>query len=123
MTKIFLKRVYLAPSASDGFRILVDRLWPQGLTKAEVDYNLWVKNLAPSTELREWFHQDRPGHWTEFQKRYSEELRANTALIPLEEEIVKHPVVTLLYASKDTEYNNAVVIAQVIEEDLKDKVE
>ena len=75
---IFLKRAYDPPTASDGKRILVDRLWPRGLAKVKVKFDLWLKDVAPSTELRKWFGHD-PAKWTEFQTRYRAELKGNPA--------------------------------------------
>ena len=77
MTKLFLKRAYDKAGPDDGFRIYVDRLWPRGLSHETFTYDMWDKDIAPSTELREWFHADPDGRWPEFEKRYAEELKNN----------------------------------------------
>ena len=109
MTKI--KRVYEEPDTGDGIRILVDRLWPRGLTKEKAAVDLWLKNIAPSTELRKWFGHD-PNKWEEFKKRYLDELKENTEQIRvLKQEMEKGPV-TLLYGAKDEEHNEARVLQE-----------
>ncbi len=106
MKNIKLKRVYDAPSRDDGKRILVERLWPRGIKKSDLHLDVWLKEVAPSTELRKWFSHD-PAKWSEFQKRYKKELDANqAALAPLLHAISQGPI-TLLYSSHDTEHNNA----------------
>ncbi len=110
---IQIKRVYEEASKNDGYRILVDRLWPRGLTKERVAADEWLKELAPSTELRKWFGHD-PQKWTEFRKRYDAELKAKKDLIA---DIIKkahHEKVTLLYGAKDQEHNEAVVLLDYI---------
>ena len=110
-----IKRVYEKPDKEDGVRILVDRLWPRGLTKEKASADLWLKDIAPSTELRKWFNHD-PDKWEEFKKRYFSELQKNKEPISqLKEQIRQHPV-TLLYAAKDEEHNEA----QVLKNYLKD---
>ncbi len=109
---IQLKRVYEPPATDDGRRVLVDRLWPRGLTKAEAHVDVWLKEIAPSPDLRRWFgHQ--PERWPEFRKRYLEELGANPVLEKLREIIAEGPV-TLLYAARDEERNDAVVLAELL---------
>ena len=104
-----IKRVYEKPDPKDGFRILVDRLWPRGLTKEKAAVDLWLKNIAPSTELRKWFAHD-PEKWKEFQKKYLKELKENKeAADTLKENLKKGPV-TLLYAAKDEAHNEAQVL-------------
>lgn len=110
MTKILVKRAYEPESPDDGYRVYVDRLWPRGLSHATFHYDLWEKEIAPSTQLREWFHASGPQAWPEFKKRYAEELRDNPAVPGFRTEIMKHPVVTLLFSSHDTEDNNAIVL-------------
>jgi uncharacterized protein YeaO (DUF488 family) len=106
-----LKRVYEKPDEKDGFRILVDRLWPRGLTKEKAAVDLWLKDIAPSTELRKWFNHD-PEKWEEFQKKYLKELQENKeAVSELKENLKKGPV-TLLYASKDEAHNEALVLKE-----------
>lgn len=114
MVHVQIKRIYDSPEKSDGFRVLVDRIWPRGLTREEADIDLWAKDLAPSTELRHWFGHD-PEKWKEFQKRYRHELK------PHADELRKllheaGPRVTLLFAAKDTEHNNAVVLASALQD-------
>jgi uncharacterized protein YeaO (DUF488 family) len=109
MKEIKLKRVYDPPSQTDGTRILVERLWPRGIKKSDLKLDTWLKEVAPSTELRKWFSHD-PAKWNEFQKKYTLELRANKeALEPLLQALRKGAV-TLLYSSHDTEHNNAVCL-------------
>lgn len=108
-----IKRVYDDYAKQDGFRILVDRLWPRGITKEAAQVDVWLKDVAPSTELRKWFHQDRE-NWTEFVKKYKVELRSNEALPALKKLIREHPKVTLLYGSKDEEHNHAEILRQLI---------
>lgn len=119
MTQILLKRVYDQPSDSDGYRVLVDKLWPRGMSHERLPYDLWAKDLAPSDELREWFHADRQGRWAEFVKRYSAELEASPAMKQFVASISAKPKVTLLYASHDEEHNQAEVIQAVAEKMLK----
>jgi uncharacterized protein YeaO (DUF488 family) len=116
-SRIALKRVYDPPSDSDGFRVLVDRLWPRGLTKAVARIDLWLRDLAPSNELRKWFHA-HPEHWKEFRQNYLAELHtpaAEKALQQLYDVLDSERAVTLLYASKQTEQNNATVLKEFVE--------
>ena len=110
MTQYFLKRAYDAETPSDGFRVYIDRLWPQGLSHETFHYDLWDKQIAPSTELREWFHQDPMTRWPDFEKRYAEELKNNPAFASLKALLEKKPVVTLLYSSHDRVHNNALIV-------------
>lgn len=113
-TDIQVKRVYDDPSGSetsDGYRVYVDRLWPRGESKEKFHYDLWAKDVSPSATLREWFHEDMEGRWAEFVERYDAELSANEAVPPLIAELRRHPLVTLLYSSRDSEHNNAVALA------------
>jgi len=104
-----IKRVYDEPDDQDGRRILVDRLWPRGLTKAKAQVDLWLKNIAPSTELRKWFGHDA-AKWSEFRRRYLDELKKNSAeLSTLKKEAAKSAI-TLLYSAKDVEHNEAIVL-------------
>lgn len=109
--KIKVKRVYEKRDKGDGKRILVDRLWPRGLTKEKADIDIWLKEIAPSTELRKWFGHD-PGKWEEFQKRYHHELRSNGEQVKLLKEQAKKGGVTLVYAAKDEEHNEALVLKE-----------
>ena len=104
-----MKRVYDPPSPDDGFRVLVDRLWPRGLKRDGAGIDLWLKDIAPSDGLRRWFGHD-PTKWAEFQKRYQAELAGNPALNNLLAIIRRERRVTLLFAAKDTEHNNAAAL-------------
>ena len=110
---IRLKRVYEAPSNSDGTRVLVDRLWPRGLTKERAHVDLWFKEIAPSTELREWFAHD-PVKWPEFKARYKAELKHNAPQLALLEQAVTRGPTTLLYGARDTEHNEAIVLQDLL---------
>lgn len=114
---IRIKRVYDPPSRGDGQRVLVDRLWPRGLTKDDARIDRWAKQVAPSHELRKWFGHD-PRKWSEFQKRYLKELAGNGAVDELIEWIGGRKA-TLVYAAKDTEHNHAVVLARYVAGRLK----
>lgn len=109
-----LKRIYEEASEDDGFRVLVDRLWPRGIKKESAKVDLWVKDLAPTTELRKWFNHDA-AKWDEFHRHYCEELVNNEAFHSFLETIGDHPVVTLLFGAKDTAHNNAVVMRDLIQ--------
>lgn len=113
-TKIQTKRAYDPASPSDGFRIYIDRLWPRGLSHETFHYDLWDKTIAPSTELREWFHADPSARWEEFCRRYTAELHANPAFATLRQTVASHPVVTLLYSSHDRDHNNAIPLAAAL---------
>ncbi|MBP3298675.1 MAG: DUF488 family protein [Muribaculaceae bacterium] len=110
-----IKRAYDPASATDGYRIYVDRLWPRGLSHENFHYDWWDKAIAPSTTLREWFHGAGVGVWDEFAARYKAELAHNPAYSALLEAIADKPKVTLLYSSHDREHNNAAVLAAMIE--------
>lgn len=110
---LVLKRVYDKPSREDGLRVLVDRLWPRGLTKARARVDMWLKDVAPSTELRKWFAHD-PDKWKEFQSRYRKELRQKKELLELLKQKSKTQTVTLLYGARDQEHNEAVVLKKVL---------
>jgi uncharacterized protein YeaO (DUF488 family) len=114
--EIRLKRAYDAPARSDGPRILVDRVWPRGVAKEEAEIAHWLKGLAPSTELRKWFGHD-PEKWQEFRQRYFRELKGDDAaedLDALRKLVDEHNRITLVFASKDTEHNNAVALRDFI---------
>lgn len=113
---INIKRAYEAASPEDGYRVYVDRLWPRGLSHETFHYDVWDKDVAPSTELREWFHENPDGEWKEFEERYRQELSENPAFTALRESIKGKPVVTLLYSSHDTEHNNAIVLRDMLQE-------
>jgi uncharacterized protein YeaO (DUF488 family) len=111
---IQLKRVYEKSSRNDGLRILVDRLWPRGLTKERAAVDLWLKDVAPSTELRKWFGHD-PAKWTLFQVRYRKELREKVDALQLLKQKSKEHTVTLVYGARDEEHNEALVLKSVLE--------
>jgi uncharacterized protein YeaO (DUF488 family) len=111
MRRVQVKRVYEHPAPSDGFRVLVDRLWPRGVSKARASLDLWLKDVAPSDELRRWFGHD-PKRWKGFQQRYRAELAKHQAEL---DELRKHKgTVTLLFGARDTEHNEAVVLKDVL---------
>ncbi|MGN6297803.1 MAG: DUF488 domain-containing protein [Ginsengibacter sp.] len=110
---IQLKRIYEAGSKEDGYRILVDRLWPRGFTKEKAALDLWLKEIAPSNELRKWFGHD-PDKWKDFQKKYRQELKQNKEAIDILKDYIQKGKVTLLYAAKDEEHNEAQVIKDFI---------
>lgn len=110
---IFLKRAYELPVKTDGMRVLVDRLWPRGLTKIKAKIDLWLKDVAPSTELRKWFGHD-PEKWPEFQKKYCAELKGNLALSELRA-LSRQGDITLVYAAKDELRNEAVVLKRILD--------
>jgi uncharacterized protein YeaO (DUF488 family) len=111
---ILTKRVYEKPAKADGFRVLVDRLWPRGLTKEKANVDLWMKEIAPSDELRKWFHHEERS-WSEFEKKYKAELAKKKALLSeLNGLVKKHGTVTLLFGSKDEKENQAVVLAEML---------
>jgi uncharacterized protein YeaO (DUF488 family) len=112
MGSLAIKRVYNDAAPDDGFRILVDRLWPRGMTKERAQVDLWLKEVAPSTELRKWFgHEDEK--YDEFRLRYEQELDANPALVELRQAITEHERVTLLYGAKNP-HNQAEVLAEYL---------
>ena len=114
-TILKIKRAYDAESEDDGFRIYIDRLWPRGLSHATFHYDLWEKEIAPSSELREWFHADPENRWEEFERRYKNELLANPAFETLKDTVADKPKVTLLYSSRDVAHNNAIVVMNAFE--------
>jgi uncharacterized protein YeaO (DUF488 family) len=111
---IKLKRVYERAEPNDGFRVLVDRLWPRGLSKEKAHIDDWLRDIAPSTELRKWFGHD-PEKWPEFQRRYGAELRTKTQLL---EKLLADAAgrdITLVYASRERRYNNVTVLKEVLQ--------
>ena len=109
------KRVYEVAAKADGFRVLVDRLWPRGLSKEKAHVDLWMKEIAPSNELRQWFHHQK-GSWNEFEKRYKAELVKKESLLnELQGLVREHGRVTLLFGSKNEKENQAVVLAGMLE--------
>jgi len=111
---IRLKRVYDSPAAEDGFRVLVERLWPRGITKAEAHLDLWMREIAPSSDLRKWFAHD-PAKWEEFSVRYEKELEKNRELVNMLEQKSRQTTVTLVYAAHDVRHNSALVLKRFIE--------
>lgn len=116
MTTIRVKRVYEAPAGTDGFRLLVDRLWPRGLTREQARIDAWLKSVSPSHELRRRFHHD-PAQWNDFRASYFAELESEpSAVAELTELLRKHRVVTFLYGAKDEKFNNARALAEFVGE-------
>ena len=111
---IKIKRAYESSSEDDGFRILVDRIWPRGVSKEKANLNTWMKEIAPSNDLRKWFSHD-PGKWEEFENKYKDELEDKQDLIREIKKIEKDKgKVTLIYSAKDKEHNNAVVLEHIL---------
>ena len=112
-THLRLKRAYEPAEAEDGVRILVDRLWPRGLSKAKVALDDWMKDIAPTTELRQWFGHD-PARWAEFQRRYRAELREHAEQLDHIRALAKTQTITLVYGARDEVHNDAVVLRDVL---------
>jgi uncharacterized protein YeaO (DUF488 family) len=110
-----IKRVYDDPARSDGYRVLVDRIWPRGIKKQDAALDDWLRELAPSTELRKWFGHE-PKRWPEFRKRYRAELLHNKAQLNALRQRAEHRRVTLIYSARDLRFNQAVALKEVIEE-------
>jgi len=108
-----LKRAYDAPTDEDGTRILVDRLWPRGISKKDAALSLWMKEIAPSTELRKWFGHD-PDRWNEFRKRYAREIDRNSLLLDQLRSLALKGRITLVYSAHDENHNDAVVLRDVM---------
>jgi uncharacterized protein YeaO (DUF488 family) len=115
--ELMIKRVYEPPSAADGFRVLIDRLWPRGLSKAKVAVDLWLRDIAPSTALRTWFNHD-PARWTEFRRRYAAELDRIPAVVDQLLNQVRQGRVTLLYSAQHETCNNAVALSEYLRQKL-----
>lgn len=113
--RLAVKRVYEPPSPEDGHRVLVDRLWPRGLRKEEARIDSWLRDLAPSDELRRWFGHD-PARWPEFQRRYATELDGKRSLWEPLLAQARRGRITLLYAARDPDHNNAIALARYLEE-------
>jgi uncharacterized protein YeaO (DUF488 family) len=113
-TMIKLKRAYKAPSGDDGLRILVERLWPRGISKQKAKIHLWLKDLAPSAALRKWYSHD-PARWLQFRKRYWSELAAHTDVLKLLKLVTQTRPVTFIYAANDEERNSAVALKRFLE--------
>jgi uncharacterized protein YeaO (DUF488 family) len=112
---IGIKRAYEQPEKSDGYRVLVDRLWPRGLSKDKAALDEWARDIAPSADLRKWFGHD-PHLWAEFQKRYRSELKKNSDLDRFIEQHEDKKVITLVYGAKDVEHTHAIVLQQYLQE-------
>ncbi|MBE0517413.1 MAG: DUF488 domain-containing protein [Methanophagales archaeon] len=115
---IKVKRAYDKPTEDDGVRILVDRLWPRGIRKEKAEVDLWLKDIAPSNELRKWFSHD-PTKWDEFKRRYFKELDNKSDLVALILNEAQESVVTLLFGAKTEQFNNAVALKSYVEERLE----
>lgn len=115
---IQIKRAYEKPSKDDGMRILVDHLWPRGVSKEEAHLHEWMKEVSPSTELREWFEHD-PSRWEEFKKKYFAELKDKKEHIEKLIDLAKHHTVTLVYGAHEEKYNNAVALKEYLEREAK----
>ena len=113
MGRIRVKRVYDAASPEDGVRILVDRLWPRGLSKDRAHVDKWIRDVAPSNTLRKWFGHD-PSRWAEFRRKYVAELRTNRAATEPIRTLARRQDVTLLFGARDEAHNNAVVLAAAV---------
>ncbi|HEU0196540.1 MAG TPA: DUF488 domain-containing protein [Nevskiaceae bacterium] len=111
---INIKRAYDAPSPGDGLRVLIDRLWPRGVTKDAAKIDEWVKTLAPSTELRKWFGHD-PAKFSEFRERYTQELDARKQAVQEVIDLCNKQAVTLVFSARDAVHNNAVVLKEYLE--------
>jgi uncharacterized protein YeaO (DUF488 family) len=112
---IQLKRAYEKPSPDDGFRVLVDRLWPRGLSKEKAQIDVWLKEIAPTTELRKWFAHDQ-SKWTEFNRRYRAELKQHKEQIQQLRNQAKKGPVTIVYGAQDERHNNAVVLLELLKQ-------
>jgi uncharacterized protein YeaO (DUF488 family) len=112
-----LKRAYEPTASSDGYRVLIDRLWPRGISKEEADIDEWEKELAPSTELRQWFSHE-PSRFEEFRRRYTDELRSKRPRLTELRRRAREGTLTLVYSARDTEHNDAVVLAEILRRGL-----
>jgi uncharacterized protein YeaO (DUF488 family) len=117
---IRLKRAYDPPAKDDGCRVLVDRVWPRGMTRQQLQVEDWLKDVAPSTELRRWFGHD-PRRWDEFRKRYGEELAGQGEALERLVARARQGRLTLVFAAKDAQHNNAVVLKEHLEQRLRDE--
>lgn len=118
MTQIRIKRVYEDFNKNDGYRVLVDKLWPRGVKKETLKLDMWDKDIAPSTELREWYHQDMENRWEEFEGHYLRELSSSDKAKDFISSVKKYGIVTLLYASKDQKHNHAVILKSYLDKQL-----
>jgi len=117
---IYLKRVYEQPSKKDGFRVLVDRLWPRGVSREKANVDAWIKDVGPSSHLRQWFQHD-PKKFSSFKQAYLEELKhgqQRLAFEQLKRIVQEEDVVTFIFASKETTYNHVVILKEIIQHDI-----
>jgi uncharacterized protein YeaO (DUF488 family) len=111
---IKIRRIYEPPAKADGYRVLIDRLWPRGVKKENAHIDKWLKGIAPSSALRTWIHGDK-GNWDEFELRYLDELKNSEGLQELEALMKEHHTITFLYAAKDEQHNHALVLKKLAE--------
>jgi len=111
---IKIKRIYQTPAAGDGFRILVDRLWPRGLSKEKAKVDLWLKDISPSNELRKWYSHD-PAKWAEFKRKYLKEIEGKKLELDLLRQKAKSGIITFLFSSKEEKLNNAAALKEFVE--------
>jgi uncharacterized protein YeaO (DUF488 family) len=112
-SNVRLKRAYEPPATDDGTRILIDRLWPRGLTKERAAIDQWMKDISPSTKLRKWFGHD-PARWDEFRRRYAQEVHKNSALLEQLRSLAQRGPITLVYSAHDEKHNDAVELKELI---------
>lgn len=118
MIQVKIKRVYEPEEAADGFRVLVDKLWPRGIKKENLHYDLWAKDITPSTPLRMWYHEDMAGRWQKFERKYAEELKDSQAMNEFIGQIKDQKTVTLLYASRNATENHALVLRDYLQKHI-----
>ncbi len=116
--RVWIRRVYEPPSRNDGYRVLVDRLWPRGVSKADARLDDWVREVAPSDELRRWFGHD-PRRWEEFRRRYRDELAGHPDEVSRLVDLARRRRLTLVFGARDAAHNNAVALREVIEDELR----
>ena len=119
MTQINIKRVYEDYDENDGYRVLIDKLWPRGVKKEHLKLDMWAKHIAPSTQLREWYHEDMREHRNEFKNNYLHELADSESVKDFLKQIRGKKTVTLLYAAKDIEYNHAIILKSYLEQHIR----
>lgn len=120
MTQVKTKRIYEKEEGTEGFRVFIDKLWPRGIKKEALRDALWAKDLAPSTSLRKWYHEDEEARWNEFRERYTQELRENPAVVRFIDRIKREETITLLYASKNRLKNHALILQDYVRKVLKE---
>jgi len=118
MPEVNVKRVYEPEEKTDGYRVLVDKLWPRGIKKEALHYDFWAKDIAPSTPLRQWYHRNENESWDEFRQKYIKELEESSAVRDFIEKVKSQKVVTLLYSSKNAAKNHALVLKEFLENRL-----